>query len=296
MSRIEEALARALDNRQSDSGTGSPAAPAPAGAPQPESGRSAGHDTGDRRAASMPPPPPDIVLPPLGNQLLVTANAPDSFMAEEYRKLKEVLISKTRTRDSFRNTIMITSALMGEGKTLTSLNLAISLAQEHDHTVLLVDADLRRPSCARYLGLENTTGLSEYLNEGLDLSKLLIKTGIGKLVFLPAGTPTNNPGELFSSQRMRDLIVELKHRYKDRYIIIDTPPVLPFAETRTVGSIADGVVLVVREGHTSLDNVKDAMEALRNSDILGVLYNNAEVKMTLSNYSYYSYYKHYRRR
>lgn len=227
----------------------------------------------------------------LNDSKLISAHDPHSFIAEEYRKCKELLIKKTCGASKFRNAIMVTSALQGEGKTTTCLNLAISLAQEYDFTVLLMDSDLRKPTCAERLGLGKLPGLSECLLDNADVSDMLVKTGIGKLVLLPAGTPPPNPAELLASHKMRELIQEMKSRYSDRYILIDTPPLLPFAETRAIGRIVDGVLLVIREGCPSIDNLADAMELLKDNEVLGVVYNDAHMagEASLSYWSKYTY-------
>jgi protein-tyrosine kinase len=221
------------------------------------------------------------------NSALVAINDPASPVAEEYRKLKEMVLKTTRTGQTFRNTLMVTSALPGEGKTVISLNLAACLAQEYDHTVLVIDADLRKPTCAKYLGIENGQGIADCLLKGSSCSDVLIHTGIGKLALMSAGQPVDNPVELFSSQRMKDLLMEMKHRYPDRVIIIDTPPVLPFAEARTIGSMVDGVLLVVKEGAPSQEEIREAVDALRGATILGIAYNQAELMPMGNKYSYY---------
>lgn len=222
----------------------------------------------------------------VAEETLVVINAPLSPMAEEYRKLKEALVKMTK-REHFENLIAVTSATAGEGKSMTAVNLAASLACEFDHTVLLVDADLRRPSVHRYLGLGSHKGLSDCLLEGLDIGEFLIKTDIGKLSVLPGGTPMPNPAELFSSETMRALFREMKARYADRYIIIDTPPVLPFAETRSIAGFVDGVVLVVKEGGPSLEQVQTAIDALDNK-VLGLVYNGTQM-LERSSYYYHQY-------
>jgi exopolysaccharide/PEP-CTERM locus tyrosine autokinase len=194
-------------------------------------------------------------------------------------------------KDQFKNVIMVTSSVGCEGKSLTALNLAITLAQEFDHTVLLIDADLRKPSIQEYLGMEPGKGLSDYLAEDAVLSEMLIKIGIGRLTLLPAGTPSRNPVELFSSQKMKDFIVEIKKRYPDRFIIIDTPPVLPFAETRLLGALVDGIVFVVREGQASLENITESINVLGKSKLVGAVYNDATNQSLKERYHdhYYGY-------
>lgn len=223
-------------------------------------------------------------------ETLVVINAPLSPMAEEYRKLKEALVKMTK-RERFENLIAVTSATAGEGKSMTAVNLAASLASEFDHTVLLVDADLRRPSIHRYLGLGTRKGLSDCLLEGLDVGEFLIRTDIGKLSVLPGGTAMPNPAELFSSESMRVLFQEMKTRYADRYIIIDTPPVLPFAETRSIAGFVDGVVLVVKEGQASLEQIQAAIDALDNK-VLGIVYNGTQM-LERSSYYYHQYHYQY---
>lgn len=278
MSRIEQALEKAAILRErAIRGEIRPLPPATASAPphQPISG-----DVG----YPVPSEPVDIKASPF----VITLDDPHSPVTEEYRKLKTLLVGLTK-QESFQNTIIVTSTVGGEGKSITALNLAITLAQEHDHTVLLVDADLRKPSLHHYLGLQPERGLADCIVNGTDMSELIIRTGIGKLSFLPAGNPMLNPAELFSSQKMADLIEEMKHRYPDRYIIIDTPPVLPFAETHSLGRITDGVVFVVREGTVALNDIHEALHSLKETRILGIVYNEASV--TPINNRYYSYYQ-----
>ncbi|EPR30553.1 capsular exopolysaccharide family [Alkalidesulfovibrio alkalitolerans DSM 16529] len=269
MSRIEEALAKAA-NLNTNSGPGLE--------------RSGRHG---RKVGRSPLVEPQITpVQQVPEPTLVTINAPLSPMAEEYRKLKEALVKMTK-RERFDNLIAVTSATVGEGKSMTAINLAASLAQEYDHTVLLVDADLRRPVVHKYLGFEQGKGLSDCLIEGRDVSEVLVKTNIGKLVVLPAGTSVPNPAELFSSEAMRNLFMEMKGRYSDRYIIVDTPPVLPFAESRSMAGIADGVLLVVKEGQPSVEQVQEAIDALQNK-VLGIVYNGAHMSKSSNGYYYYA--------
>jgi protein-tyrosine kinase len=229
----------------------------------------------------------------IGNPCLVTITDPGSPISEEYKKLKSMILKLTNS-GSFRNTLMVTSAASGEGKSITALNLAVTLAQEYDHTVLLVDTDLRKPSTANYLGIEAELGLSDCLTSGIDVGDALVKTGIGKLVVLPAGKRIDNPVELLSSGRMQSFVKELKNRYPDRYVIFDTPPVLSFAEAHALGSIVDGVIFVVREGCASMSNIKEALNLLKNTNILGIVYNSVEISKFDSNYRYGAYkYNHY---
>ena len=226
------------------------------------------------------------------NPYLVTVTDPSSPVSEEYKKLKSLILKLTNA-GGFKNTLMVTSTVGGEGKSITAINLAVTLAQEYDHTVLLVDADLRKPSTPAYLGIQPEIGLTDCLTKGVDISDALIKTGIGKLVILPAGNRVDNPAEIFSSSRMQAFIKELKQRYPDRYVIFDTPPVLSFAEAHSLGSLVDGVIFVVKEGGAPLHNVKEALNILKDANMLGIVYNNVELSRFDSHYSYYAYHNHY---
>ena len=204
---------------------------------------------------------------------LIAASGPDEPMSEELRKIKGRLVSLARQKGM--NMFMVTSSDVGEGKTLVSANLAISLAQEYDNTVLYIDADLRAPCAHSLFGVEASPGLSDCLMDGVPLHKALVPTGVGRLSFLPAGRQLPNPGELFASSLMRDLLLEIKRRYADRYIIIDTAPALPFAETRQLGRTVDGVLLVARENIATLSGFGKTLEALEGSNLVGVIYNAA---------------------
>ena len=171
---------------------------------------------------------------------------------------------------------------------MTALNLAISLAKEQDHTVLLVDTDLRRPSVHRYLDIEPEVGLVHCLRDGLPIEKALIKTGIGKLVILPAGEALRDPHDLLSSNRMKEIIQELKERYPERYVIFDTPPAFPFADAGVLAAYVDATLFVVREGKADKSDVEKTIEIFKDHNLLGVIYNDARVFMKSSNY-YYNY-------
>ncbi|QGY39184.1 polysaccharide biosynthesis tyrosine autokinase [Pseudodesulfovibrio cashew] len=284
MSRIEEALKKATKRRGEE-----------AVSTRPSVSSSHCSDGLERPAAKSPSSKsiPQEVLDRVKNQhMLVAMNDVVSPAAEEFRKLKQNLVRLTK-KDGFQNTILITSGTVGEGKSVTAVNLAISLAQEFDHTVLLVDADLRRPSCGNLLCMDTSYGLSDCLLGGTDISTAMIRTGIGKLSFLPAGTPMANPGELLASKRMDDVLREIKGRYSDRYVIIDTPPVLPFAEARTLARLADMVVLVVKEGRLSKYELGETLEALSGANVAGVVYTHASEASTSNRYSGYAKYKYY---
>lgn len=223
---------------------------------------------------------------PIHHPLIVAAEDADPAAREEYKKLRSLVVRLTRG-ESFANTLLVTSTFGEEGKSITALNLALTLAQEYDHTVLLVDADLRRPALHRYLGVEAEPGLIQCLQGTATLPQALIKTGLGKLVLLPAGGTVSNPAELLGSKRMLELIDELKHRYPDRYIIFDTPPTLPFADAQVLAAGVDGVLFVVREGVAKVSDIKESLGGLKKAKLLGVVYNDALFPRKKGSYYYY---------
>lgn len=219
------------------------------------------------------------------NRHIVTITAPFSHAAEEYRKLRARVLRATEK--DFQNTILVTSARGAEGKTITAINLAVAIAREVDRTVLLVDADMRKPSVHEYLGLRPECGLSDYLASRRQLPEVLVKTGIGKLVLLPAGIPPENPAELIASERMRDLILELKGRYRDRYIIFDSPPLLMTADSISLCNYVDGVIFITRAGVTDPKTAGEALSLLKEQTILGTVFNDASTDPGKDRYSYY---------
>jgi receptor protein-tyrosine kinase/non-specific protein-tyrosine kinase len=225
------------------------------------------------------------------NPYLVTFKETHSPVAEEYRKLKTMVLKLTKK--DFRNMLAVTSPLAGEGKSITSMNLAVMLAHDYGRTVLLVDADLRKPSLSGYLGIKTEAGLADCLADKLDAGKAMVKTGIPKLSFLSAGRAVSNPAELLSSYRMREFISEIKNRYRDRYVIIDTPPLLPFAETHALSLLVDGVIFVVKEGVATVKGIADAFEMLKGTNVLGVVYNDTRTVTGSSRYGYYGKYTRY---
>lgn len=222
----------------------------------------------------------------IDNPLLVSMREKKDAISEEYSKLRSRVLHLTKG-DEFRNALMVTSSMSEEGKTLTALNLAIAIAKEYDHTVLLVDTDLRRPSIHKYLGIEPKAGLIQYLKDQCKLTDVLIKTGIGKLVVLPAGGVLDDPVEVLSSNRMKEVVQELKGRYPDRYVIFDTPPMLPFADAQVLKEHLDGTIFVVRERKVQIEHVKKVISTINDQKLLGIVYNDMQSQSATTSYSYY---------
>jgi non-specific protein-tyrosine kinase len=217
-------------------------------------------------------------------KLMVPQNG-RSRAAEAYRLLKAQILKKSRDRGW--NTLMVTSAGQGEGKTLTAINLAMAISQELSQTSLLVEADLREPKLHRFFGLERRSGLSDHLIRNVPLSDLLINPGIDRFVFLPGGRAIPNAAEMLASPRMQEVVVEMKQRYPDRYVVFDLPPLFECADPLVFSDHVDGVLLVVEAYKTTTDHLKKAMELLEGKNVLGTVLNKVRVEKKL----YYSYYR-----
>lgn len=181
-----------------------------------------------------------------------------------------------RLRENGWNSLAVTSPGLNEGKTLTAINLAISLAMEVNYTVLLVDADLRHPSVHSYFGIEAECGLSDYLTADKPLSELLIHPEeIPSLVILPGGKPLANSAEMLNSPKMVRLVEELKTRYSSRIILFDLPPLLGAADTLAFSPYVDAALLVIEDGKTQAEDVKRAIGLLQGTSVIGTVLNKS---------------------
>jgi len=223
---------------------------------------------------------------------LVVLLQPESFEAEQFKMLRTNILFPASGKAP--RTIMITSATPDEGKSFMAANLAISIAQNIDEHVLLIDCDIRRPVQHTLFGFGDTLGLSDYLSGDMPLSSLLIKTQVEKLTILPGGKASHNPAELLSSRQMADLLEEVKNRYPDRYIILDSSPPLLTSETSAVAKLVDGIVAVVRCGGTSKAVFLEFIEGMDKEKILGIVMNYADIR-SKKYYGYGKYSKYYRR-
>jgi succinoglycan biosynthesis transport protein ExoP len=217
---------------------------------------------------------------------LITLSRPQSQMSESYRALRTSLLLTSLGAPP--KTILITSALPQEGKTTTSINTATVLAQKGVR-VLLVDADLRRPSIHKTLGMGPRVGLSNVLTGGTTLQQATVRSSLlPSLYILPAGTPPPNPAELLASTQMLDLLAELREQYD--HIIVDTPPTLSVTDAVVLSTRADAVVLVIRSGQTTKPALRRSRDILAqvNARVAGVLLNAVD----LDSPDYYYYYEY----
>lgn len=208
----------------------------------------------------------------------------NTLAAEQYRQLRTKVL---RSRKLYsHNAFLISSALPGEGKTVTAIGLAITIAQGLQDTVLLVDSDLRKPAVHRMLGINQQKGLSEFLMGKASLEEVLINTRIDKLKVITAGAIPPNPSELISSDEMGKLITELKTRYQNRIIIFDSPPVVSITDSVILSQKVDEVLLVVYANHTPKEAVVDALADLSEANIMGVVLNHFDSTSRYYKYNY----------
>jgi len=177
-----------------------------------------------------------------------------------------------------------------EGKSLTTINVAISIALEIDKTVLVVDTDLRNPSIHKYFGLSGKQGLLDFLKEGVPIPELLIHPqGIAKLVILPGGKPAIDAAELIKSPQMVNLVQELKQCYSDRYVLFDLPPLLNFADALAFAPLVDCIVLVIEAGRTTREELAQCLKMVSDFNVLGLVLN--KINRNEGEDTYYDYYQ-----
>ncbi len=205
-------------------------------------------------------------------------------MADTFRVLRTRVLHRLDGANC--SILAVTSCVRGEGKTLTAINLSISLALNLTRTVLLVDLDLRAPRVHHYLGIDASPGLSDYLLRDAPLAGCLVKPGVERLVVLPAGDPVQGSSELLSSKKMTQLATELKTRYADRIIIYDFPPMLASDDALAFIHQVGRCLLVVEDGRTSKLDLRKVVELLAGVDIIGTVLNKSSAETQLHYYKY----------
>lgn len=269
MNSIEKFVDRLTQSSPSSTGPASPNAAPALDRQEPPSGTAQRTDVAE------------IDLAQLKAAGMVTPDNARSLIAEEYRAIKRPLLKnafgETAVGGLHPNLIMVTSSLPGEGKSFSSINLAMSIAMELDHTVLLVEADVAKPAMARYLGLPvGEKGLVDYLaDDRLSLDELLVRTNVPKLSLLRAGRSHAQATELLASQNMRRLTQELAERYPDRVVIFDAPPILVSSEAAVLATLVGQIVMVVESEKTPQRVVKDALNMLARDKIIGIILNKS---------------------
>jgi capsular exopolysaccharide synthesis family protein len=277
MSRIQDILSKAERDGNtrrtrglSDEGLMSPPVTIGSRPQQPSYESGAAHPWTPAATATAIEPEQTVTTSTL-DPCLVAALAPQSLAAEQYRSLR-TRIKQAENGRAVR-AIVITSPNKGDGKSLTAANLALTMAQEFQQRVLLIDADLRRPAVHNLFGMPAGPGLADVLMGALELSQALIKVEHHHLTLLPAGSVPHHPAELLGSAAMRRVLDSLRARY-DR-ILIDLPPVAPLADLHIVAPMADGLLMIVRAGVTPRPAIERALSGLDMSKVLGLVLNES---------------------
>ena len=214
-------------------------------------------------------------------------------LAEEYRYIKRPLIASAfgigvpKVKNG--NLIMLASALSGEGKTHTCINLAMSMAMEKDRTVLLIDGDVAKPTISGVFGLAEHPGLLDFISGDVtDLREVIVRTDLPKLRIMPAGRPRKHATELLASNRTRSVIQELQSRYSDRIVLMDSPPLLATSEALVLASLVGQVLVVVAADSTPRAAVREAVAQLGPEQAVSLVLNKNASRIA-SGYGYYGY-------
>jgi capsular exopolysaccharide synthesis family protein len=271
MERIRKALEQASRDRAKGTGTD-----AVGGTP---GGMPADLSTGVRYTYTKVVEVPRQVL--VENRLI--AAVPGHEFKDAYRMLRTRVLQSMRENNW--NSVAITGPASGCGKTLTAINLAISLAMEVTHTVLLVDLDLRKPSVHEYFNYQPEVGISDYLFRELPVHQLLFSPSIERLVVLPGREEVPNSSEMLRSPRMVALVNELKTRYPDRLVVFDLPPILAADDALAFAPYTDSMLMVAEAGNTSREDLQKSLDVLKSVPVIGTVLNKAHVPR--GGYGYY---------
>lgn len=227
-------------------------------------------------------------LDSLGRLGYLTPNTDNKLLFEQYRRIKLPILKTAFENEDItknKNIVMVTSSVTGEGKSFTSLNLAMSVAYEYNHTVLLIDADISKQMSSKVMGVEGANGLIEYLTDKEKLlENLILKTNIPKLNLIPSGSHTELITELYSSKKTSDLFEELSTRYQNRLIIIDTPPVLEDSSAKVLTNLANQIVYIVEAEKTPRHIVEQGLRMLGHDKPMGIVLNKSNARHNASYY------------
>lgn len=276
MERIRQAVEQASRERETKAKdrTEAPAEPEPA-SKEPE-----------LREAPLSVPTGDIdysqtrcieVSPALREDKKLVAAIPGNPLRDTYRMLRTRVFQELAANDW--NTIAVTSAATGSGKTLTAINLAITIAMDVSHTALLIDADLRHPTIHEYFGYTPELGLNDYLDGDVPFSSILFHPDIDRLTVLPGRQAISESAETLRSPKMVAMIQETKNRYKDRILVLDVPPVLTIDDALALAPNVDCMLMVAEYGSTSKEELREAIELLEGIPIIGTVLNKTEKKV-----------------
>lgn len=284
MEPLQEAIERARQEREGEIGrTKTPGTPAPGERPgglgerKPPAAR---RTPSTRPTDKVLPPPSEVnysatrsVVPSkaLLSQNRVIASESEDPRVEAYRQLRSQVLAEMK-RNDWRS-LAVTSAHEGAGKTLTAVNLAITISQEENQTVLLVDLDLRKPSVHTTLGIEVEKGIVDHLMRGEPIENVLLNPGYPRLVVMPGLPQGHYSSEVLSSPQMKNFIRDISGRYEDRIIIFDLPPLLRNDDAMVFVPSANACLYVVEDGVTRPDDIERSMQLLQHSQLIGTVLN-----------------------
>ncbi len=250
-------------------------------------------DDPDRSGSSVRSKTVTIDLQRLREGGMIAPDGDKTPLAEEFRVIKRPLLKNAfgggpAIRNG--NLVMVTSAFPREGKSFCAINLAMSIAMERDRTVLLVDADVARPSIPQKFGIAPDVGLMDVLlDHDVKLSDAIVRTNVNKLALLPAGRPHRQATELLASEAMANLLAELSARYADRIVIFDSPPLLVTTEARTLAANMGQLVMVVESDNTTHEAVREALATIESCEVVGMVLNKGRRSNPGDSYGYYGY-------
>ncbi|MFA5145961.1 MAG: CpsD/CapB family tyrosine-protein kinase [Candidatus Omnitrophota bacterium] len=214
---------------------------------------------------------------------IVAFHDPSSPIGEQYKIIRTNIQSMRETRDL--KTFLITSSISGEGKTVTTINLAMTMAHDlNNKSILLIDADMRKGRIAKYLGIHSNPGLSEVLKGEAEAEITFVSQDIENLTVMPSGRVPKNPAELLASKNMKNLLASMKTRFD--YIFIDSPPIMPLTDPCVLGTIADGVIMIIQAGRTQRDIIRHAEQRLHQAHARTIGYIMTNVEYHLPHYLY----------
>jgi exopolysaccharide/PEP-CTERM locus tyrosine autokinase len=291
MSLVERALKKLQEDRKTDGGGQKPVAPVvvakvvrePAGAPASAAVDSDRVEPARKKVSVSRAALREAgVIPPADRERLI---------ADQYRRIKRALIGNISGKVDppilHPRLVMMTSALSGDGKTYTSVNLALSLAGEKDRTCLLVDGDVAKPHVGNLFGVQEEPGLLDALqDESVDVESLILPTDVPGLSILPAGRRTDQATELLSSERMLQILQRLESRDPRRIAVVDSPPILLSSEARVLTNLVGQIVFVVRAGVTPKPAVLEALGQIDEGRYVGLILNQSEAAHASSYYGY----------
>jgi len=262
MERIKQALELARQERQKHGGH----------VPNPVQGKKPNKSVSDQNIEYTETRSASLSVRDLRDKRIIVEQ--NNNISDAYRLLRTQILQ--RLNEKSWNTLGITSPNVNAGKTITAINLAISLAREMDNTVLLVDANLRSPKVHNYFNFKVEKGLSDYLCGDVSLGEVLIHPeGIPKFVVLPAGHAISNSSEMLSSPKMNRLVEELKHRYPSRIVLFDLPPLLESSDALAFLPNADAALVVIEDGGTKELELRQAFELLQSNEVIGTVLNKS---------------------